>query len=87
MPTSKVEDLERAIAETINAAGASASSVLVIGPLPRIAYVTLPWELTASYKIDRKTKIVTTENEFVSVGKALTKKMSRKSRHLIIEEC
>ena len=88
MPTNEVEDLERAIAETINAARASASSVLVVGPLPRIAYdITLPWELTASYKLDRKTKIVTTEDEFVSVGKALTKKMGRKSRHLITEEC
>lgn len=88
MTASRVAVLERCIAETIALARASSASVTVIGPLPRIAYdITLPWEQTAAYKVDRKVKEAVGEDDFVSVGKALTKKLGRRSRHLVTEEC
>ena len=88
MPTEDVEELEHTIVETIGMARATAASVVVLGPLPRIAYdETLPWEQTASYKLDRKVKEAAEADEFVSLGKALTMKMGRKSRHLITNDC
>ena len=88
MPAEEVEALERTIRTVIEVARATSLSVVVLGPLPRIVYDnTLPWEHTASYKLDRKVKEATTGDEFISLGKALTKKMGRKSRHLIIEDC
>ena len=88
MPEEEVEALERTILETIGVARATAPSVVVLGPLPRIAFdATLPWEQTASYKLDRKVKEAAIAGEFVSLGKALTTKMGRRSRHLITENC
>ena len=88
MPTREVEELEHTIVETIGMARATAASVVVLGPLPRIASDdTLPWEQTAAYKLDRKAKEAAEADEFVSLGKALTTKMGRRSRHLINEEC
>ena len=88
MPTEDVEELEHTVVETIGMARATAASVVVLGPLPRIAYdETLPWEQTASYKLDRKVKEAAEADEFVSLGKAFTMKMGRRSRHLITNEC
>ena len=88
MPTNEVESMEKKITETLAMARASASSVVVLGPLPRIAFDnTLPWEHTAAYKMDRKTKAATTDDEFISIGQALTKKLGRRSRHLLTDGC
>ena len=89
MDDEEVRRLEQCVTDTVSLAGASASSVVILGPLPRIAFdLTLPWEHTAAYKMDRKTKEATADSaEFISIGQSLTRKVGRRSRHLITEEC
>ena len=78
--------LESTIAYVVNTAVQNQGRPLILGPLPRFGIDRmLPWEHTAAYKLDRKVKEVANEAEFVSLGKALTKKLRR--RHVIVEEC
>ena len=54
------------------------SEPVVLGPLNRFCVdLLLPWEHTASYKLDRKEKEAAEEKEasFISLGKTLTKRL------------
>ena len=80
--------LERIMRDTIVMAHSAAPSVVVLGPLPRMACDRLlPWEHTAAFFLDRKTKEATDEvgGTFVSLGRGLTKK--QRNRHVVKPEC
>ena len=76
--------LEEAIHRVLGRLRAAATSVVVLGPLPRF-YVDrlLRWESTAAYRLDRKVKEASRPGEFVCLGKSLTKKLS--GHHVVVE--
>lgn len=77
-----------AIIRGVLAAVGAVSEPVVLGPLARFwVDRLLPWEHTASYKLDRKEKEAAEEEEasFISLGKTLTKKL--RGRHVVVEEC
>ena len=83
-PRGQLEAIIRGVLSSLGAV----SEPVVLGPLARFwVDRLLPWEHTASYKLDRKEKEAAEEEEasFISLGKTLTKKL--RGRHVVVEEC
>ena len=78
-------DLEDAIRAVLTAVRAVSTPVL-LGALPRFFMDRLlPWEHTAAYLPDRKVCEVADADEFISMGKSLTKKLGK--RHVVVDDC